>query len=174
MRAALYARVSTVDGDQNPETQLRILRDHAAARGWQVVGEYVDHASAADLRGRLAWRQVWNDDAPFWDILVVTKIDRGWRSVLAMLTDVERMDARGKSFQAATQPDLHTGGPIGRLVLSIMGAFAEFERELIRERTREGIARARAEGKPIGKRGADRKPRRKRGVALSTPLRRVN
>ena len=91
-----------------------------------------------------------------------------------MLTDVERLDARGKSFQAATQPDLHTGGPMGRLVLSIMGAFAEFERELIRERTREGIARARAEGKPIGKRGRDKKPRRKRGVALSTPLPRVN
>ncbi len=174
VRAALYARVSTVDGDQNPETQLRILREHAAERGWTVTGEYVDHASAADLRGRIAWRQVWNDDAPSWDVLVVTKIDRGWRSVLAMLTDVERLDARGKSFQAATQPDLHTGGPIGRLVLSIRGAFAEFERELIRERTREGLARARAEGKPIGKRGPDKKERRKRGVVLSTPLPRVS
>ena len=65
MRAALYARVSMADGDQNPETQLRILREHATARGWTVTGEYVDHASAADLRGRIAWRQVWNDDAPF-------------------------------------------------------------------------------------------------------------
>ena len=55
-----------------------------------------------------------------------------------------------------------------------MTAFAEFERELIRERTREGIARARAEGKPIGKRGPNEKPRRKRGVALTTPLPRVN
>ena len=80
------------------------------------------------------------------------------------------MDARGKSFHAATQPDLHTGGPIGRLVLSIMGAFAEFERELIRERTREGIARARAEGKPIVKRGPGKKLRRKRGVAQAPPF----
>ena len=63
---------------------------------------------------------------------------------------------------------------MGRFVLSIMGAFAEFERELIRERTREGIARARAEGQPIGKRGPDKKPRRKRRVALRTPLPRVN
>ena len=138
-----------------------------------MIGEYVDAASAADLRNRTAWRQVWQD-APSWDVLGVTKIDRGWRSVLAMLTDVERLDARGKSFQAATQPDLHTGGPIGRLVLSIMGAFAEFERELIRERTREGIARARAEGKPIGKRGPDKKPRRKRGVAFRIPVPRVD
>ena len=125
------------------------------------MGEYVDHASAADLRGRVAWRQVWND-AALWDVLVVTKLDRGWRSVLAMLTDVERLDARGKSFRAATQPDLHTDGPVGRLVLSIMAAFAEFERELIRERTREGMARAAAEGKPIGKRGPDKRPRRRR------------
>ena len=66
MRAALYARVSTLDGDQNPETQLRILREHAEARGWTVSGEYVDSASAADLRGRTAWRQVWNADAPSW------------------------------------------------------------------------------------------------------------
>ena len=58
---------------------------------------------------------------------------------------------------------------MGRLVLSIMGAFAEFERELIRERTREGIARARAEGKPIGKRGPDRKPRRKKGGGFKHP-----
>ena len=81
------------------------LREHATARGWTVTGEYVDHASAAELRGRAAWRQVRNDDATFWDVLVVTKIDRGWRSVLAMLTDVERLDARGKSFQAATPVD---------------------------------------------------------------------
>ena len=168
MRAALYARASTMDKDQNPDTQLRILREHATARGSTVTGEYVDHASAADLRGRVAWRQVWNEGTQFWDVLVVTKLDRGWRSVLAMLTDVERLDARSKSFQAATQPDLHTGGSMGRLVLSIMGAFAEFERELISERIREGMARAAAEGKPIGKGGPDRRPRRRRGRRLAT------
>ena len=79
-----------------------------------------------------------------------------------MLTDIERLDARGKTFQVATQPDIHTDGAVGRFVLSLLAAFAEFERELISERTREGMARARAEGKPIGKRGPDRKPRRRR------------
>ena len=79
MRAALYARVSTVDKDQNPETPLRILREHAEARGWTVTGEYVDHASAADLRGRVAWRQVWNDDAAFWDALLLSR--RGARRI---------------------------------------------------------------------------------------------
>ena len=60
MKAALYARVSTDDKDQNPETQLCILREHATARGWTVTGQYVDHASAADLRGRTAWRELWD------------------------------------------------------------------------------------------------------------------
>lgn len=64
MRAALYARVPTVDNDQNAETRLRILREHATPRGWPVTGEYVDHACAADLRGRIAWRQIWSDDEP--------------------------------------------------------------------------------------------------------------
>ena len=161
MRAALYARVSTVDHDQNPETQLRLLREHAAARGWDVASEYVDYAGATDLRGRKAWRQLWNDAAA-WDVLVVSKIDRAWRSVLVMLTDVERLEVGGRSFQSVTQPDLHTTGAMGRLLLSIMGAFAEWERELIRERVLEGMARARAEGRPIGKRGPDKKPRRRR------------
>ena len=164
MRAALYARVSTVDKDQNPETQLRILREHAEARGWTVTGTYVDHAGATDLRGRMAWRQLW-DDAATWDVLVITKIDRAWRSVLMMLTDVERLEAGGRSFQAVTQPDLHTTGAMGRLLLSIMGAFAEWEKALISERVKEGMARARAEGKPIGKRGKDKGPRRRRGRA---------
>ena len=161
MRAALYARVSTVDHDQNPETQLRILREHARAREWEITAEYVDHAGATDLRGRTAWRKLW-DDAGSWDVLVVSKIDRAWRSVLVMLTDVERLEVGGRSFQSVTQPDLHTIGAMGRLLLSIMGAFAEWERELIRERVLEGMARARAEGKPIGKRGPDKKPRRRR------------
>lgn len=153
-----------MDEDQNPETQLRLLREHAEARGWDVTAEYVDHASAADLRGRTAWRQLW-DDAAAWDVLVVSKIDRAWRSVLVMLTDVERLEVGGRSFQSVTQPDLHTTGAMGRLLLSIMGAFAEWERELIRERVLEGMARARAEGKPIGKRGPDKRPRRRRGRA---------
>ena len=164
MRGALYARVSTVDHDQNPETQLRLLREHAQARGWEITAEYVDHAGATDLRGRKAWRQLW-DDASSWDVLVVSKIDRAWRSVLVMLTDVERLEVGGRSFQSVTQPDLHTTGAMGRLLLSIMGAFAEWERELIRERVLEGMARARAETKPIGKRGPDKKPRRRRGRA---------
>jgi DNA invertase Pin-like site-specific DNA recombinase len=58
MKAALYARVSTKDKDQTPETQLYALREYVAARGWQTVKEYVDQASATNLRDRTAWREL--------------------------------------------------------------------------------------------------------------------
>ena len=56
MRVALYARVSTADKEQNPDTQLLPLREFVTAQGWTPAGEYVDHAPANDLRGRTAWR----------------------------------------------------------------------------------------------------------------------
>ena len=58
MKIAVYARVSTRDGEQDPETQLYGLRQYAAQRGWEIVREFVDQASATDLRGRLAWREL--------------------------------------------------------------------------------------------------------------------
>ncbi len=58
MRLAIYARVSTRDKDQNPETQLLPLREFAAAQTWSIVGEFVDQASAVDLRARTAWRDL--------------------------------------------------------------------------------------------------------------------
>jgi len=61
MRVALYARVSTDDKGQDPELQLVPMREHVAARGWELVGEYVDHASAKDLRGRRRWRALLED-----------------------------------------------------------------------------------------------------------------
>ena len=58
MRVVLYARVSTTDREQEPETQLLPLREFCQAQGWSVADEYVDHASATDLRGRVAWRRL--------------------------------------------------------------------------------------------------------------------
>ena len=82
-----------------------------------------------------------------------------------MVGDFGRLAFR--SYRTATM-STPTGGSMGRLVLSIIGAFAEFERELISERIREGMARAAAEGKPIGQRGPDRRPRWRRGRRLAT------
>ena len=77
MRCAVYARVSTNDRDQNPETQLVALRDFARAQGWTITREYVDHAPANDLRGRVQWRRLVDDAARRrFDTVLVFKLDR--------------------------------------------------------------------------------------------------
>lgn len=149
---ALYARVSTdKEGGQDPETQLYALRNWAARMGYTAVQEYVDKASANDLRGRVRWRQLLDDGRQHkFDLVAVVKLDRAWRSVAQMYVDLEHFASRNVQFVSITQ-DIDTRGAMGRLLLNILGAVAEFERELIRERTREGLARAKAQGKRLGR-----------------------
>lgn len=92
MRTALFARVWTSDKDQNVKTQLLPLREFCQAQGWQVVGEFVDTASANDLRGRTAWRRLIEDAARRRvDVILVWKLDRAFRSVAHMATTVEQL-----------------------------------------------------------------------------------
>ena len=79
MRVALYARVSTSNKDQNPETQLLPLWEFAAAQGWTITGECVDHASATDLRGRTAWRALL-DQAPSGSATAPSGRSRTWQT----------------------------------------------------------------------------------------------
>ncbi len=82
LRVAIYARVSTVDKDQNPETQILPLREFVQAQGWTVAGEYVDHAPATDLRGRTAWREMLDRAARHKiDLVLVWRIDRAFREI---------------------------------------------------------------------------------------------
>ena len=83
MKAALYARVSTADKDQNTEVQLSKLRDYCHEMGWIVYREYVDEASAADFSGRVGWKHLMKDAALHkFDVLLVWEIDRAFRSVI--------------------------------------------------------------------------------------------
>lgn len=92
MRIGIYARVSTTDKDQNPETQLLPLREFAAAQRWTVAGEFVDRASATDLRGRIAWRELLDQAAKRrLDVILVWKLDRAFRSVAHMANTVEQL-----------------------------------------------------------------------------------
>ena len=164
-KVAIYARVSTRDTDQNPEVQLLVLRRYAEQRGWSVVTEYVDTASASDMRGRTAWRRLLADaQSGKVKILLIAKLDRAWRSVHQMHLDLQQLEQRKVEVVAATQ-DFNTQGSLGRLTLNLLAAFAEFERELIRERTLDGLARAKAKGKRLGRPpgSKDRKQRRKGG-----------
>jgi DNA invertase Pin-like site-specific DNA recombinase len=150
MRAGLYARVSTDDKGQDPEVQLVPMREQAAGRGWDVV-EYVDHASAKDLRGRRRWRELLEDASQRRvHLVIVWKLDRFARSALDALQWLQQLDGYGVGFKILTQ-DIDTTTPHGRLVFTILAAVAELERETIRDRVKAGMDRARAEGKPIGR-----------------------
>ena len=154
MKVALYARVSTTDKDQEPETQLVPLREYAAAQGFSVAGEFVDRSGANDLRGRTAWRRLLEDAARRKvDAILVWKLDRAFRSVAHMATTVEQLRRWGVGLRSYSEPWLDTSGtsPAGDLMLNILASFAQFERALIAERVRAGMTRARKQGVHVGR-----------------------
>ena len=151
MKVALYARVSTSDKNQDPETQLMALRDYCSAQGWEVVHEYVDTVSARDLAHRTAWKRLLDDGARRrFKGVVVFKLDRAFRSVKDMNDTLAAWDALGISFKSVKE-QFDTGTAVGRLLLNLLAAVAEFELELIRERVIAGMDRARRQGKRIGR-----------------------
>ena len=131
MRLARYARVSTRDKDQDPETELHGLRDYAAQGGWVIVREYLDQASATDLRGRIAWRDLLEHVRKGGiDLVLVTKLDRAFRSARDTYDDLAYLDSHKVGFIAATQP-IDTSTSTGKLLLGVLAAVAEFEKALI-------------------------------------------
>ena len=148
-RAALYMRVSSVD--QHPETQLYDLRQMAAQRGLEIVQEYTDRISGAKAR-RPGLDDLMRDARRGrFDVVLVWASDRIARSVkhfLEVLDELNRLNIEFVSFRE----QIDTGGPLGRAIVIIIGAIAELERNLIIERVRAGMRRARLEGRHIGRR----------------------
>lgn len=145
------------------------LRSYAAARGFEVAGEWVDRASAGHPTQRTGWRELREAVAtgharPFEGVLV-WKLDRAFRSALVALREIDWLRRHKVEFVCATQP-IDTSSPHGRLLLTVLAAVAEMERDLISERTRAGLAAARARGAQLGRPpGAkDRRRRRRRRV----------
>ena len=168
MNVVVYARVSTRDGEQDSETQLYGLREYAAQRGWVIVCEYVDQASATDLRGRTAWRDLLAHVRKGGiDLVLVTKLDRAFRSAKDTYDSLAYLDSHKVGFIAATQP-IDTSTSTGKLLLGVLAAVAEFEKALIVERTKEGLARAKAQGKRLGRPpgSKDKRKRSRRGYLL--------
>ena len=151
-RLALYARVSTRDKEQNPETQLLRLRDWAEAHPeWTVATTYVDTASANDVAHRIAWRRLLDDAARHrFDAVLVFKLDRALRSVKHMHDTLAVWEPLGIGFLSA-QEGFDTTTALGRLLLNLLASLAEFELELIRERVAAGMERARREGRTLGR-----------------------
>ena len=147
-RVAIYARVST--RAQQPRTQLRELKAHAKRRGFAVECELIDIESGAkadrpklaelfDLAGK---RKV--------DVVLVWKFDRFARSTKQLITALEEFRELGVDFISYTE-NIDTSTPAGKVLFTVISAFAEFERDLIRERVRAGLDHARAEGTRLGR-----------------------
>ena len=149
-RVAIYARVSTIDRKQDPETQLRQLREYAEGRGFAIVSKYVDHASSAkndrpEYRAMLeaARRQQF-------DVLLVWRYDRFARSMRELVNALEEFRSLGIDFISYSE-GADTTTPQGKLLFGIMASLAEFERSLIAERVKAGMQRAKAQGKHTGR-----------------------
>ncbi len=151
-RAALYARVSTVGHGQDVGLQLEELRQAAAQRGWVVVEEFVDDGVSGTKASRLALdRMMEAARLGRVDLVAVWKLDRLGRSLANLLSTLDELGHHGVGFVSLRDAGIDTTSPTGRLLLQLMGAFAEFERGLIRERCMAGQARARAKGKHVGR-----------------------
>jgi DNA invertase Pin-like site-specific DNA recombinase len=151
MRAAIYARVSTVGNGQSPQMQIRELREFAKRRGWAVSGEYVDEgiSGAKDSRPELN-RLMAEAHRRKFDVVIVWKFDRFARSVSHLLRALETFNALGISFVSLSE-SLDTSTPAGKMVFTVLGAVAELERSLIGERVRAGLRNARAKGIRLGR-----------------------
>ena len=148
LRAALYARVSTTD--QTTDNQLLEPRRYAEARGWTVT-EYVDEGVSGAKESRPALDRLLKDARRRrLDALVVWRLDRLGRNLRHLILTLDELTALGVSFVSLGE-GIDTSTPAGRLQVHILGAIAEFERARIAERVRLGVARAKAQGKRLGR-----------------------
>jgi len=150
MRAAIYARVSTQNG-QDPRMQTRELNEYCQRRGWTVEREYVDVgvSGAKDSRPELN-RLMADAKRRRFDSILVWKLDRFGRSLRHLVNAIAELESVGIAFVSLTD-NLDLSTPSGRLMFQVIAAMGEFERELIRERVRSGMRNAREKGARIGR-----------------------
>jgi DNA invertase Pin-like site-specific DNA recombinase len=156
IRAAIYARVSTIE--QYPEAQIHELRAYVEKRGFILHKEYVDHVSS-DFEKRknkrkrqdLAYQELMDDaQKRLVDCVIVWKYDRFARSLSVLVEALNHFNKLGIDFISYTQ-SIDTTTPMGRLFYNVIGSFSEFEREMIVERVKAGLANAKAKGIRLGR-----------------------
>jgi DNA invertase Pin-like site-specific DNA recombinase len=156
-RAAIYLRVSTTG--QTVENQRRELEQIAERRGWTVAGIYED-AGISGAKGRdqrPGFDQMLKDASRRkFDVVMAWAIDRMGRSLRDLLDTIEHLEATGVDLYL-DQQNIDTTTPAGKLLFQVTGAFAEFERSMIRQRVNAGLARAKAQGKRLGRPRVDHK-----------------
>jgi len=149
-RVALYARVSTKNNGQDPETQLLALREYAENRKLTIFNEYVDTISGSK-DSRPALNQMMTDaQRRRFDSVVVWKFDRFARSTRHLILSLEEFQSLGIDFISISE-SVDTSTPMGKMVYTVIAAVAELERSLIRERVVLGLRRAKSQGKQLGR-----------------------
>jgi DNA invertase Pin-like site-specific DNA recombinase len=151
LRVALYGRVSTLDKGQDVNLQLNELREYSLRRGWSIAGEYVDNGVSGAKESRPELNRLMADaKRRKFDAIAVWKLDRFGRSLKHLVMSLADLESLGIAFVSIRDGfDLST--PSGRLMFQIIGAMGEFERNLIRERVRAGMAHARTKGRKLGR-----------------------
>lgn len=151
-KVALYRRVSTTNNGQDVDAQLEELHAVAQQRGWVVVGDYVDDGVSGAKESRPALDRLLADVAAGKvNLVAVTRLDRLGRSLQHLLRVLDQFAAHGCGFVSIKDAGIDSTTPQGKLLLHLLGAFAEFERSLIRERVVAGVRRAQAKGKKFGR-----------------------
>src|SRR5208283_5188998 len=154
MKCALYGRVSTLDKGQDVDLQLRELREYCSRRGWEIAGEYVDRGVSGAKESRPQLNRLMADAKQrTFDCVVVWRLDRFGRSLKHLVNALADLESLGVTFVSLRDGfDLSTAS--GRLMFGVVAAMGQFERELIKERVRAGMANAKAKGTRLGRRSA--------------------
>lgn len=159
-RVALYARVSTMDKGQDPETQLIQLRAYAQNRNFEIIGEFVDYASGTTEERKQYKLMMDSAKKRKIDVVLVWRYDRFARSTQALVNGLKEFQNLGVDF-ISYQENIDTTTPTGELIFHVMASLAQFESSLISERVKAGMARAKAQGKHIARPALDKSKQKK-------------
>ncbi len=148
-RIAVYARVSTTD--QSTESQLLDLRRYVRERGWDIFREFVDEGISGTKDSRPALNELMNDAKKRrFDVVLVWRFDRFARSTKHLILALEEFKNLGIDF-VSYQENIDTSSPLGSAIFTIISAVAQLERDIIAERVKAGLRRARENGKKLGR-----------------------
>ncbi len=149
MRIAIYARVSTTD--QSTESQLLDLRRYTRERGWTIFKEYCDNGVSGTKDSRPALNELMNDAKKRrFDVVLVWRFDRFARSTKHLILALEEFKNLGIDF-VSYQENIDTSSPLGSTIFTIISAVAQLERDIIAERVKAGLRRAKENGKKLGR-----------------------
>ncbi len=168
-RVALYARVSTTD--QSTDSQLLDLRRYVRERGWNIFNEFVDEGISGTKDSRPALNELMNDAKKRrFDVVLVWRFDRFARSTKHLILALEEFKNLGIDF-VSYQENIDTSSPLGSAIFTIISAVAQLERDIIAERVKAGLRRARENGKKLGRPSVEVDPAqiqkmRSRGLSL--------